>query len=493
MNQNRNFVRILGAAATALLLAAIPARSADYHVYGGIYAGDPVPEGISVPPNPLPTFLTADEIVGEEELYATGVLAMVRVDLIAASSNAVLASTVGLLGAYYASFSDPAATTTVRFALYDAATGDKLHETEPVQVAAGSNRRYLLAPISPAEAGGASLIPHPAGTAAYAFTRVGLSEVADIGSDGLADCVGAAPQWRNAPFGRSLRVFGAASLGFYPLVGAGQFCYKVKATPPGGGAPFYLDDPLYKRKYVVDTSTSPPTVTSTREKVGPHNEPGITGCYRFTPMAEAPLGGSTVFWSFPDQLVNWNTRDEANGLHQLELEVYRRSDGLNQGAAGAALDLHLDNRAVALSFDRIEQQSSTGALQVDLLANPCDIVHLTGGRRFFVEYTAHHPGGYLASYSLRAVSNAGPSASLASGAYDPSGMPPAGFSGPSPDSVTALSADLSGTCAYAIWLNAWARTTNGYGRLFRPHRLKTYYIQTSPRRHPSRLSSSGRR
>lgn len=482
MRPKRHQHWLVGLVVASLAAMATPALGATYQVYGGVYAADPIPEGAPTPPSVLPAALTSDEIVGEEELFAVGVLAMVRVDVIDDASGSVLASSVGLLGPYYASFSDPATTLTVRFALHDAATGDKYFETGAVTLNAGVNRRYLLVPRSVAEVGGASLIPHPAGSSAYAFTRVGLVEAADIGSDGLADFAGAGPRWRDAPFGRTLNVFGAASIAYYPWWGAGSYCYKVKVSP-AVGSDFYIDDPLYKRTYSVDTTVSPPTVTSDQVKVGPFDEPGVSGCYRFTPMtAFGSSPGTTVFWSFPDLLARWNTVGEANDLHDLTLEVYRRSDGVNQGVAGQPLTLRLDNRSVSLSFDAVEQRSSGGSTEVDLLANPCDIAHLTGSRRFFIEYTAHHPGGFLATYRLTAVRNRGSTAELAVGAYDPATMTPSGFPGVTHGTVNVVAADLAGSgfgsCAYTIRLHAWARTTNGYGRLFHPSRLLAYYIQT---------------
>lgn len=478
MQRRRRNLQILGLGAVLLTVAAAPSWSANYEVYGGVYAADPIPVGSPAPPSVLPPSLTAEEIVGEEDLFAVGVLAMVRVDVVADGSGSVLASSLGLLGPYYASFSGPAGTLTVRFALHDAATGDLYYETGPVQLNAGVNRRYLLAPLSVAEVGGASLIPHPAGPAAYAFTRVGLVEVADIGSDGLADFAGAAPHWRDAPFGRTLNVFGASSTAFYPWWGAGQYCYKVKVSPTGG-SDFYIDDALYKKTYTVNTTTTPPTVTVDQIQVGPFDEPGVTGCYRFTPMtALGTSPGTSVFWSFPDLLARWNTLGEADDIHELTLEVYRRSDGADQEVVGAPLTLRLDNRGVALAFNHVEQRSPSGATEVDLVANPCDIVHLTGNRELFVDYTAHHAGGFLATYSLTAVRNLGPNIPLASASYDPTTMAPSGFPGIDPGTVSAAAADLAGSCAYTLNLHAWARTTNGYGKLFHPSRTLAYYIQT---------------
>lgn len=469
----------LGLAALLVLLAA-PGWSATYHVYGGVYAADPIPENTTPPPSVLPSALTPDEIVGEEEYFAVGLLSMVRVDVLDDSSGSVLASTVGLLGPYYTSFDVTPSAITVRFSLHDAATGDQLFETAAVNVSAGTNRRYLLAPISVLEVGGASLIPHPPGVGpAYLFTRVGLVENADIGSDGLADFASAAVHWRNAPFGRSLRIFGAATTALY----TGGYCYKVKADPPGPTPAYFIDEPLAKRRYVVDTSTLPPTVSSNQVTVGPKNYSGVSGCYDFTPMSAFTPTGETIFWSFPDQLARWETNSRGHsGNHRLTLHIYQRATGTELTnpnplhASHTPINIHVNNTGVDLSFDEVAQLTPGGTVQTDLLetANRCDKIELTGGHQLRVGFTAHHADGFLATYSLYARSNVPVVTTMESGAYTGTGS--FGGTSSSGQTLTLTEADLPGSCAYAIRLHAWARTTNGYGRLFHPEALLTYYI-----------------
>lgn len=469
--------RALALVAAALLLAAaLPAAAATYHVNGSVYAADPLPEGAEAPPNPVADLmsgtspvLTADEVVGGDELYATGILSMVRVEAVDASANTVLGSGVALLGSYYLTFNHAAFTVDVVFRVRDAATGDLLHTSGETELGAGTNKRYLLVPAPPSSvAGGVSF--HPPGPTAYAFTRVGLVEAAHIGSDGLADFSGAAQRWRDAPFGGTLNVFGAASIGYYPLFGGGFYCYKVRATNASDATDwFYLDDPLYKRRYEVDTSTSPPTVTSTQEKLGPYAEAG-GDCYRFTPLAEVGFGGNPAFWSFPDLLARWNTTDATNRKYDLTLEVYRRSDGMNQTVAGAALPLVVNNTPVELSFDGVGIVS--GGTTTPLGA--CEPANLAG-KQLSVEFTAHHPDGYLATYSLTAVPNLGASQTWASGSY--SGSP---FNGVNNQVVLRSASQFPESCSYALHLHAWARTTNGYGRLFRRHLLETRCIDVGP-------------
>jgi hypothetical protein len=254
---------------------------------------------------------------------------------------------------------------------------------------------------------------------------------------------------------------------------------------PKIGIPYYIDGILHKRKYVVSSSGSAVSVTSTEERVGPFNEAGGQ-CYHFTPVATATSAG-TEFWSFPDQLANWNTTG-INGKVSLSLEIYNRSapallaKPLN--VSGESLPLVINNRPVELDFTRIELHypatpSNPHPTPLDLIDNACEIVNLSSKRKLEIGFKAYHPDGYLAHYGLLGKSNAASGwTTWSSGSFNPSTG--TSFTGVNPGTkvLTPTSSEVSVDCAYAIYLHAWARTTTGYHRIFHPHKLKTYYIQT---------------
>lgn len=474
--------RAAGALLAALFVswAAVPAAdAATFQVFGKVYGAAALAPEEEAPVNPL-TGRPPEQIVGAENLFATGTRSMVRVRLFDAGSGVQIGSEylVTLDGGYFLSFTHPGATRSVRFEVWDAVTPDQLMSSADVTVSSGANLRLVLAPGGELAVGGS--IPHPAGNT-FVFTRVGKIELTEIDAAGFANVSPAAssalkiPLYEDAPFGGDLFLFGAFSAAFYPTSGSGAYCYKIEAD----GTP--ITDPLHKVRYTVNTTTG--TVTADRIKVGPVTVGLVSDCYRLTPVSDVGASpAEQVFWSFPDLLALWPTAG-LSGPRTLTARLYRTifpCAGCQQILAPNANDsltVHLDGQPITLRFDEIEQRSSGGVTQVDLLTNACDIVQLSGGRQFFLRFTAHHPGGFLREYRLRRIANDGAAAVWASGTYTPAmggtfeGTPVGGTE------ITKLSADFGTPCAYRFILHAVARTTDGYHYIRRRHSEKAYYVQ----------------
>lgn len=452
-----------------------------YDVFGCTWAAVARPEGMPYPSASPLANLPDNEVIGKDVATATTPATMTKITIRNAANNAVIASSPSsaYLGDYDIRFTSSAASRSVVFEVARLDTGDVLYRSPTVTLAKGDNPREIL--LAGAEGDVISGIPFPSGTNTGLFTRVGNVELADIDSKGFAKFTGSAAQWRDAPFGGRLDLFGAFTSNFYPATGNGQYCYKLRITPPSGPA-YYATDALYKTRYVVLNNGH---VQSQSISLGP-----VHGCYLLTPTSGAPQPGDppgavAVFWSYPDLFGRWHT-DSRNGAYTVKLELYHMNPNRTVGALVPILvndnttaELYLDNTPVRISFDRL-QVSGGGP---NLLVNACAIANLMNGRTLSIDFTAEHPNGYLSSYSLAAQSNSGVTVWSESGAYAApswSGAHPTLFYGrrasalPFTKTAAAFSA---GPCAYILDLTAWARTTNGYYHFNWRHARKFYYIQ----------------
>ena len=451
--------------------------------YGCIWSAVERPDGEDYPAtNPLAD-TAAEHVVGKESYTATSPAAMVRVSTLSSDASTALsaAPALSLYGAYDIFL--PAGTDgDVLFEITDAASGETLHRSGPEPLSGPTNLRHLLVPD---EAAGAGSIPFPAESDTGLFTRVGFVELADIDTQGFAEFSGAPEHLRDAPFGGSLRLFGAFTRNFYPESGPGDHCYKIRVTGPGGSAE-YLGDGLNKTRYAVNADG---TVTSRSEFLGPMTVGAVDDCYRLTPLSSDPAPDDpadtiAVFWSSPDLLANWHTRLRS-GAHTISLELYETGPGTRVSlVANDNLDaeLYLDNRPIALSFDALEVVGP-GGIDSDLLEDRCAIAQLTDGRELAVDFTAYHPTGFLSVYRLSARSNSGVSVWNEGDSYGApawSGARPPAFEGrrDSASPFTKTSADFTaGPCAYVFDLSAATRTTNGYSRIHRAHRRLFYFLE----------------
>lgn len=456
----------------------------NYDVFGCTWAAVLRPAEMSYPQTSPLADVPDNEVVGKDIATATTAMAMTKVVIRDAASNAVLGtSPQALFGDYDLRFSNTAATKQVVFEVVKLSDNTVLSRSAAVSLAHGNNHREVLLANIAGEV--TSSIPFPTTANTGVFTRVGNEELADI-SGGFAK-FGSAPgnYWRDAPFGGQLDLFGAVTQNFYPTVGDGSYCYKLQVSYPSGTQyqllPTYITDPLYKTRYIVRSNGQ---VVAQSKFLGP-----VNGCYRLTPVSTSPQPGDpadtiAVFWSFPDLLARWNST--GNGLRQVKIELHHMNPDLSVGTdvglpnnTNNPATLYIDNTPVYISFDKL--LISDG---LDLLVSQCAVANLTGGKILTVDFTARHDNGFMATYALRAKSNSGVDVWSVSGSYDPATAwvdgHPALFQGrtAAAPEFTKSSADFSaGACAYVLDLTAWARTTNGYGLVNYAWQQKFYYVQ----------------
>lgn len=454
----------------------------DYDVFNCIWQADARPDGAPYPATSPLAAAPDDEVIGKDVATATTPAAVTQVVIRDAATNAEIAhsSPADLHGDYDIRFSAPAATRSVIFEVAKLDTGEVVYRSAARQLAHGDNPRdILLAGVGGETTGG---IPFPTSANTGLFTRIGNVELADISAQGFAKFAGAAARWRDAPFGGRLQFFGAFTQNFYPNTGAGNYCYKVRVTPPSGPS-FYVTDPVYKTRYLVKSDGH---VQSQSVLAGPLTLGAVSNCYRLTPLSTSPEAGDPVgsvaaFWSYPDLLANWNT-GARQGLHQVQLELYSVASGTQVALLAndnLTAETYLDNTPIELTFDQLAVSGGGPNLLVD----KCAIANLMNGRILTVDFTARHPTGFLAAYALSATSNSGVAAWSVSDAYSApawSGATPPPFVGrtDAAPAFTKSGADFTGgPCAYVLNLSAWARTTNGFDLINYDHKQLFYYVQ----------------
>ena len=497
---------------TALSLAATaitsPAAAADYYVFGAVYAAkERFPEETYPSGSPLES-KPASEVVGKNSLTAMFRMMAVKIDVVDARNGDSLGSTTGMQGGYYLQISDNRSSIDVRFEVSAADSREVLLRTDPVTIGPGNNVRHLLVPGDYPGVGRSRGEPE---NGEGLFTRVGLVEADDINSEGFAEPASWASHLQDAPFGGALRLFGAVKRTYYPDVGMHNYCYKLKVTGPNVSS--FITDQLTKTRYLVMQDGE---VLSEEVRLGPKtfNTPQgqeVENCYQLTPMSnephpdDDPAGARSVFWSFPDLLAHWRTRDLRDGSYQITLSLYRvsnesnESDNDNNDAENVEnidkLKLHLDNTPVDVSFDTLEVVDSTGSTQTDLLQNKCAMADLNSdagsSRDLNLDFTAAHTSGYLGKYRLLVASNSRNKAFRKQGAYNPTTTPqPSLFKGRTPaesafteiqagnnnNNTKPLAETFGNPCAYQFDLWAIARTTDGYDRINRSHTELFYYV-----------------
>lgn len=419
-----------------------------------------------------------------------------------------------------------------------------------VAVKVASDETLLLGPGSNISAPSVGIV----------FTQVGLVEIPYISQDltrpdkqriGLADLSGdltrAAEQnlpsaasaassnavFKDAPFGGLLHVFGAFGRVVPPCTGTIDW-YRVKFRPvsfDAAGNPVYHDaefgaDLLRKMRFEIDYS--PFRARAFLETIGPFDGDDVTSgstvsidkLYRVNPLPTSP--GQTVVYSMADQRYGWYTGSRS-GLYEISLEYFQRlpggSDthprvvripdscfsGVLPPEDAARFALHkllvlLDNTGLASGMDGLFVRTGGGGPRSFNYLEPghrCDIIDLPApDDTIEIDFKAWHNAGYLRSYSLSAVSNAGDDIAFASDNYDnhsgcgplwrggtavcptiapPVAAPPAGV-----PVITATNMSPFPRCAYIFDLVVRRRTQNGYGYVPGAHHRQTYYVNPLP-------------
>jgi hypothetical protein len=295
----------------------------------------------------------------------------------------------------------------------------------------------------------------------FLFTSVGNIPANYISGSGLATVPAAdaaalqIPAWDHAPFGSKPYLFGVFGSGVSPSYYTIE--YKPAAAPEGDFTP--LDHPLSKVRYTI-TGTG---ITASVQSVGPFLSSGV-------PYYQITNNGGSTYWAHDTLKLILNSHQLPDGSYNFRLKAFTGAlAAITLTGPANGLSLTINNRRPTVEIISIARASGS-------LIGECGIVGLTGPQEnLSFRITAEHPDGFLDDYSLVALVGRNRYAGqIAGDSHVPNHAGLAFWSGVNDtvfDSLPAMTATpprLSPweSCAYQFRLSAWARTTNGYGRLY---------------------------
>ena len=343
----------------------------------------------------------------------------------------------------------------------------------------------------------------------FIITNIGDLPTTEIGQDANEPNVGLAnvdpnaaalfgvPQYKDSPFGSTLRVRG--QFGLYDDV----VCYQmmlakwVDGNEPAPEDYVVLNDEkgaqqLGKVRWYVDANGW----NHEYVRMGPKTIDGRDYLY----LLNSPLDGS--IWSNPDLRIRWNTRMCENGLYTLTYKAYRWADPCETTLAEVALPptdgwdhliLLIDNNPVDANIHDVRYDPNEGNPNYDPctdgLIEECAIIGLTHDEenlRFTI--TASHPTGYLRRFLLDTVAGKNEyRGKIADESYTPT-TPPYW------DGVHSMEFNTKDAppslmewkrCAYQFRLRAWGRANDGddyiYYDIFSDHYYLDFGVTTCMR------------
>ncbi len=308
----------------------------------------------------------------------------------------------------------------------------------------------------------------------FLWTSVGTILVSEI--DQTNGPKGGLTISRDRPFGGKPWLYGPFGNN---VTGISRYAVKIAQwtgnVAPSDGDFDYVDDPLSKTRFNVSGGT----VTHERVTLGPLPFFG-------RPTYQPTLNGGNTYWAHENLRLILNTLGLENGRYSIRMEAWGQagfpfpSPYLITLSPNHDLILHVNNTRPVVTIDSV---SYNGAL-----LDECAIVRLPNDTATldFV-YTANHPEGFLDNYAMVALvgrnRNAG---TVVSDNYSNHVAADGTWLGEtlSPLPATPLSASQPGlqpweSCAYQFRLTAWARTTNGFGRIYHTSFFHNYYIDVN--------------
>ncbi|MHC4693329.1 MAG: right-handed parallel beta-helix repeat-containing protein [Planctomycetota bacterium] len=334
----------------------------------------------------------------------------------------------------------------------------------------------------------------------FIFTNIGDLPTTEIGRDANEPNVGLAnvdpnaaalfgvPQYKDSPFGRTLRVRG--QFGLYDDVDFYQIMLAkwVDGNEPAPEDYEVLDDEkgalqLGKVRWYVDANGW----NHEYVRMGPKTIDGRDYLYQLN----SPLDGS--IWSNPDLRIRWDTKACENGLYTLTYKAYRWADPCETTLVEVSLPptdgwdhviLQIDNNPVTAIIHDVRYDPNEGNPNYDPctdgLIEECAIIGLVDANenlRFNI--TASHPTGYLRRFILDTIAGKNENRGrIADESYSPT-TPPYwdGVHNKEYNTRDAPSSLMEWKrCAYQFRLRAWGRANDGdhyiYYDIFSDH----YYL-----------------
>lgn len=289
------------------------------------------------------------------------------------------------------------------------------------------------------------------------FTRIGLDEVYQINqATGLYHDLAVS----QAAYGRTLNVY--AAIGDALASAAPARYYKLSFAPAGSSSFKTLDTELW------DTRVDKTTLASESHKLGPYPVGAEPALYEVR-------NADDYYWYNPDLVGIWDSlKTEADtGKYVLRLEVYDAAgthlttgSGLVDYRDGtvvppAVLPPMTDHCDLVITLDN---KAPVVNLTVPAAINDCGVVPWSPALVLDFNVHASQENGRLQSWTLSYAKGLNPASYTLGSGYSPSGaLSPVNTS----VSGAALLSGLTGTCAFALELSAWAHIRNGYGWVYR--------------------------
>jgi hypothetical protein len=359
------------------------------------------------------------------------------------------------------------------------------------------------------------------------FTRIGDVPVAYIpqtaptdeeekDKQGMADVPGDAPAYVpnfvDCPFGGRLEIYGS----FGPTkedvaacsgIQVDWYQVTIQKIAPTLDSPLIFKDALSKVKTIVNTSF-PLTITNETEKLGPYT--GSDGIVVVEGLYRVNRDSTLTYYSHPDLRAYWNTAGQ-EGLFEITVKYYQEVGGtptapvvqeitvgsnpgdcFDTAAPGntiGELFVLVNNRNMDVSFDNIfikvnEADADGYDYNAEGICSIMDLKDASNEYGIQIKFTAHHPGGYMRSYTLSAIANdtmaAGgpPDVVFVQQSYDPTASTAPEWEGTPATGASAFKdhSHWDKTCAFIFDLVARDRIQNGYYYIHWPHKRRAYYI-----------------
>ena len=320
--------------------------------------------------------------------------------------------------------------------------------------------------------GGPCSVTGPTGavTVGYLWTSVGTIPVSDISQSGAKAGLttnrdrpfGGSP-WLYAPFGVT-----ETSVRYY-AVRIGQWSGNTPPTDPSDYN--YLDTPLSKVRYTVSGGM----IEATNTAVGPFNIGSSPPVYTKT------INSTSGYWAHENLRLVLNSPALENGRYDVRMEGFDLlGNPVILSGLTPKLTLVINNTRPVVRIDGVSFGGNPpfGECSIIDLPSPTSTLDF--------RYTASHSDGFLDDYSLVALvgrDRSGGTIVSDNYASNPSGT--GVWNGVTNTLVAATPVSPANplselepweSCAYQFRISAWARTTNGFGRIYKASFFDNYAI-----------------
>jgi len=279
---------------------------------------------------------------------------------------------------------------------------------------------------------------------------------------------------RDRPFGGSPWLYGA--FGFSET---GIFRYAVKiakwtgGTPPLPGDFEYVDDPLSKVRFDISGGT----LSTSRVALGPFEFAG-------RPTYVLTRNSGNIFWSHENLRMVLNTLSLDNGTYSVRMEALDIGGSAISFTVNQDIIMTVNNTRPVASIDSVSYNGGPPFTECSFIRLPSETSTLD------FEYTAYHADGFLDNYELvvefgrnrsggNIVTDSYSNHVASNGYWEGETTTMVAATPVSPEQALP-NLQLWETCAYQFRIRAWARTTNGFARLYRKTFFDTYVIDLQP-------------